>query len=206
MEKPDDGASHSASLAVWDVTSPMTADRGATLNVGASCPAGCDLTGAEIEIRSETGSRLGGGQLRPDRWPGTRSLYWTALDVLVPPVDGTHTWSLHLAAPASEQPHESASCEVHVVVAKPPEHTVTLEVVEQATGLPVEAVEVRLGIFRAATDGAGTARLEVPGGTYDVAAWKIGYELLSRSEDVRADRNVRLEIRAEPPPEQPYWM
>ena len=206
MEKPDGGTVHNADLAVWDVTSPMTADCRATLNVGASCPEGCDLTGADIEIHTDTGRCLGRGQLRPDTWPGTRSLYWTTLDFVAPPIDGTHAWSLHLVAPVSEQPHEPASCDLRVIVVKPPEHTVTLEVVEKTTGLPVEAVEVRVGMFRASTDRDGTAVVQAPGGTYDVATWKAGYEMLLRREEVRADLRVRLEICADPDLEQPYWM
>jgi hypothetical protein len=46
----------------------------------------------------------------------------------------------------------------------------------------------------------------VPAGSYQVAAWKIGYDLLSTTADVDADITIRLEVAAAARPEQPYWM
>jgi hypothetical protein len=63
-----------------------------------------------------------------------------------------------------------------------------------------------MGVYRATANEAGIAHLEVPGGTYEVAAWKIGYDLVSAVAHITADATIRLEVVATPEPEQPYWM
>ena len=59
---------------------------------------------------------------------------------------------------------------------------------------------MRVGAFRAATDGAGVATIDVPAGTYEVSAWKAGYEAaVTRVEEsgstniARACRRCRTE-------------
>jgi hypothetical protein len=204
VSQPEDVASHETGLAVWDLASPVVAGRRATLKVGAACSCGCDLTGTAIAIQTETGRNVGSGTLGPTPWPGTCALYWTELDVAAPDTEGTYSWALQATAP--EPSHEQVSSQFSVIAVNPPEHRVTLKVVERQTGAPVDAVELRLGIFRAATNDAGVARVEVPGGTYDVTAWKIGYEILSSRADVAADMSIQLEVAAAADPEQPYWM
>jgi hypothetical protein len=189
---------------VWDVTSPVVAGRRATLKVGVACSCGCDLTGATVDIHNETGTKVGGGTLGPTPWPSTTALYWAELDLTAPVTDGAHSWTLQATAP--EHSHEHVSSTVHFVTVKPPEHRVTLKVVDKDTGVPLDAVELRLGMFRATTDEAGIAQVEVSGETYDVTAWKIGYEILSSSAHVAADMSIQLELAAAADPEQPYWM
>jgi hypothetical protein len=189
---------------VWDLASPVVAGRRTTLKVGVACSCGCNLTDTSVDIHNETGTNVGGGTLGPTPWPGTSALYWTELEVTAPGAEGAYSWTLE--ATAREPSHQQVSSTVRFIAVKPPEHRVTLKVVEKETGVPVEAVELRLGIFRAATNEAGVAQVEVPGGTYDVTAWKIGYEMLSRTADVAGDVRLQLEVAAAADPEQPYWM
>ena len=204
MAEPEAIASHLPSLAVWDVASPVVAGRRATLKVGISCPSGCDLTGAAIDVYDETGTRVGGGHLGPAPWPATTSLHWVELDVAAPDAEGDHWWTLH--ATAAEPSHEEVTAVVRFVASPPPEHHVTLEVIEKGSGVPLAGVELRLGRFRGATNEAGIAHVEVPGGTYEVCAWKIGYDLLSSTARVAGDTTIQLEVAVAPEPEQPYWM
>ena len=82
----------------------------------------------------------------------------------------------------------------------------TLKAVQKGTAVPLAGVELRLGVFRAATDEAGTAEIEVPGGTYDVAGWKIGYDMFSGTAHVAGETTIHLEVAAAADAEQPYWM
>jgi len=204
VSEPDDVASHETSLAVWDLASPVVAGRRATLKVGAACSCGCDLTGTAIAVYTETGRQVGSGTLGPALWPGTSALYWTELDVAAPDTEGTYSWTLQATSP--EPSHEQVSSSCCFIAVNPPQHRVVLKVVEKQTGAPVDAVELRLGSFRAATNASGVAQVEVSGGTYDVTAWKIGYEILSSRADVAGDMSIQLEVAAAADPEQPYWM
>ena len=204
MSKPEDVASHETSLAVWDLASPVVTGRRATLKVGAACSCGCDLTGTAVAIHTEAGRPVGSGTLGAAPWPGTSALYWTELDFAAPDTEGSYSWTLQAAAP--EPLHQQGSSSFRFITVNPPEHRVTLKVVERQTGAPIDAVELRLGIFRATTNEAGVAQVEVPGGAYDVTAWKIGYEILSSKAEVAGDMSIQLEVAAAPDPEQPYWM
>jgi hypothetical protein len=204
VSEPEEIASHQTSLAVWDVASPVVAGRRAALKVGLSCPSGCDLTGTGIDVYDETGTRVGGGRLGPVPWPATTALHWVELDVAAPNEEGDHSWSIQ--AIAAGPSHEQVTAVVRFVAVRPPEHHVTLEVIQNDSGVPVAGVEVRLGRFRSATNDAGIAHVEVPGGTYEVCAWKIGYNLLSSTVHVAGDTTVHLQVAMTPEPEQPYWM
>lgn len=196
--------SHQVTLAVWDLASPVVIGRPTTLKAGIACPSGCDLTGVHLDICDETGRRIGGGVTGAVPWPDTRALHWVECEVAAPDVEGEHAWSVQATAPGTV--HEHAASIVHVVASKPPEHTVTLEVIETGSGVPLAGVELRLGAFRAATNDAGVAQLEVPRGTYELCGWKLGYALLSATADIASDATIRLEVTPEPQPEQPYWM
>lgn len=204
MSEPEERAAHEISLAVWDVDAPVVAGRRAALKVGVACPSGCDLTGTRIDVYNETGTRVGGGRLGPAPWPATTALYWADVDVAAPEAEGDHSWSLQATAPESS--HGQATSIVRFVAVRPPEHRVTLVAIEKGSAVPLAGVELRLGRFRAATDEAGIAHVEVPGGTYEVSAWKIGYDMLSRTDHVAADTTIHLEVAVALEPEQPYWM
>jgi hypothetical protein len=83
---------------------------------------------------------------------------------------------------------------------------VTLQAIEKGSAVPLAGVELRLGVFRAATDESGNVQLEVPAGTYEVAAWKLGYDMVSSMAHVAADTTIHLEVAVAAEAEQPYWM
>jgi hypothetical protein len=196
--------SHEISLAIWDVPSPFVIGRRATIKVGISCPSGCVLAGTTIEIRDQQGALLGSGVIGSEPWPGSIALYWVEIDVAAPDVEGAHTWTVH-GIPI-DPAHDALNGSVRVIAAGPPEHRLTIEVIEQGSGVPLGDVELRVGAFRATTNKAGRAHVDVPGGTYDVHAWKLGYDLLSSTASVAADTTMQLEVALTRQTEQPYWM
>jgi hypothetical protein len=195
---------HEISLAVWDAPSPVVIGRRATVKVGIACPSGCSLTGATIEIRDEMGAIVGSGGAGCEPWPGTTALHWVELDVTAPDSEGDHAWSIH-GAPR-DAAHEPATTIVRIVVSRSPEHRVTVEVVEQGSGRPLAGVELRVGPYRTVTDDVGIASLDVPGGSYDVCAWKTGHDLVTTTTQVAGNMTLPLAVAVTLSPEQPYWM
>jgi hypothetical protein len=189
---------HETSLAVWSIPSPVrVADRFA-VTVGAKSSGACALSGAKIEIRDETGTPQGQGILGDTPWPGTDALYWTAIALAGPSRRGPQCWSVTFAATELELPHLGSSAELGFTAVRPPEHRVAVAVTESNAAVPVEETQIALGPFRAATDKAGLAYIEVPGGTYDLAAWKSGFEPASRTVEIAADVSVQLELIRRP--------
>jgi hypothetical protein len=204
MIAPETASPHEASLAVWDLASPVVVGRPTTLKIGIACPSGCSLSGTTIDIRDEKGATIASGRAGSEPWPDTLALYWVELDVAAPETEGTHALRIHAAS--QDSVHPPLESIVRLVTSRPPEHRVTFEVIERGRGIPLGGVELRVGAFRAATSDAGLAYVDVPGGTYEVCAWKIGHDLLSTTTHVAGDTTIRLEVVVTPESEQPYWM
>lgn len=197
---------HTISLAAWDLPLPLVRGRPSTIKVGARCSMGCALAGQQVEIQNEKGATVARGRVGDAPWPGTTALYWTELDLMPPAIDGALSWTVTLAAEERELPHRGASSTVSVLAVGPPEHVVTVGVIDRETQAPVERVEVRLGVYRGVTGGDGLAKLALPSGTYDLNTWKIGYEALSQVVDVAQDLAVQVELLVSPESHEEYWM
>ena len=189
---------HRTSLAVWSVPSPVRAADRFAVTVGAKSSGACALSGARIDIRDEAGAPAGQGILRDTPWPGTDALYWTEITLAGPSREGQQCWSVAFAATDLELPHLGSSAEFGFTTVKPPEHRVAVAVTEGEVATPVEASQIALGPYRAATDKTGVAHIEVPGGIYDLAVWKSGFEPASRTVEITADVSVQLELIRRP--------
>jgi hypothetical protein len=189
---------HRTSLAVWSVPSPVRVGDRFAVTVGAKSSGACALSGARIEVCDETGARLGQGILGDTPWPGTDALYWTEIALAGPSREGQQCWSITFAATDLELPHLGASADFSFTAVKPPEHRVAVAVTESEVATPVEASEIALGPYRAATDRTGVAHIEVPGGIYDLAVWKAGFEPASRTVEIATDMSVELELIRRP--------
>ncbi|HYR83869.1 MAG TPA: hypothetical protein VE422_07305 [Terriglobia bacterium] len=197
---------HTTSLAVWDIPSPVVIGRLSKLKVGARCSAGCQLAGQHIEVHDETGATTATGRLGAAPWSGTSGLYWTELDFTAPDTEGTHSWAVRFTAQEFEQPHEPAFSNFSLIIVGPPDHTVSIKVIEKDTETPVQHAEVRLGVYRASTDEAGLAKVELPKGTYDLTVCKIPYETFSAPVEVIDDITISIDVVAAVEPRQEYWM
>jgi hypothetical protein len=185
---------YETSLAVWAIPSPVVTSRPFAIKVGAKSAAGCDLTGMPIAVRDAAGAVLAGGVLGDTPWPGTSSLYWTELTLIAPAEAGMFSWSVEFAAADLAVPHQGSSSRFSIAIVDPPEHRLTIKVVAQETASPVENAQVRLGAYRATTDGSGFAQIMVPKGAYDLNVWKSGYDAPTASIVIDADRTVEIAI------------
>jgi hypothetical protein len=193
---------HRTSLAVWDVPSPVEMGRTLTCRIGAKCAQGCDLSGREVEVLDEAGARLATVRFG-DSLAGSKGLFWGEVDLAVPPVEGLVYRSVELPAQETPLPHEGASHRFSFAAAKPTEHKVTVEVVQEGSGEPVPAAEVRLGAYRGSTDAAGRAVVAVARGSYELLVWRVGYEAPTTALEIEEDSAVRVE--AELLPDRSSW-
>ena len=189
---------HATSLAVWDNPSPVGGGERFSVKVGAKCAVGCALVGKEIDIHDESGARVGSGVLSTTPWPGTTALYWTPVDLQAPAGEGRFDWTLAFSGAEVRLPHEGASASFGFVTTRPPEHTVSVTVVEKNTDRPVHDVQVRLGVHRMSTDETGLARFAVPTGEHRLFIWKAGYDAPERTVRVIKPEEVRIEMTVLP--------
>ena len=181
------------SLAVWDIPSPVVTGERFAIKVGAKSSAGSALGGTSVEICDAAGTPLAQGRLGEAPLPGTSALYWADLE-LAAPAPGMYAWSARFAPDDLALEHEGAAYRFDVVVVPPPEHRLIVQVMERESAAPIADAQVRLGAYRAATDGSGRAELAMPKGSYDLTVWKAGYDAPQRRVEVTADLTVEVAV------------
>ena len=190
---------HKASIAVWELVSPLVIGRTTKIKVGAKCSAGCQLTDHEISIHDAAGQVIARAGFGATAWPGTSGLYWVDIEFRAPTEAGTHTFWV-------ECEHGEAYSEFSFITVEPPDHSLTIQIHDKATQEPIPEVEIRLGVYRSISNERGLARIDAPKGSYTLTAWKLGYELFSTELNITSTVAIEVEIAVEPEPAQPYWM
>jgi len=191
---------HETSLAVWDVPSPVVRNARFEIRAGAKCTSHCALAGKVIEIRDESGKVIGSGALGEGTLPGTTALAFTTIALKAPRKLALHSWTASFAPSELRLPHGSAMSRFSFVTVAEPEHSVSVMVVSKETKTPIAGAQVRLGVYRAETDAAGTAKVRVPKGAFPLVVTRPGYKMPERNVEVVKD--VRVRISAEELPEQ----
>jgi hypothetical protein len=189
---------HETSLAVWAIPSPVVTGQPFAIKVGAKSAAASDLTGMPISVRDEAGAVLASDFLGEKPWPGTTALYWSELVLTAPAEAGMFSWSVEFAAAGLALPHHGASSRFCIAIVHPPEHKLTVKVIERENATPIENAQVRLGAYRAATATSGIAELILPKGSYDVNVWKPGYEAPNTTIAIDGDVAVEILLAAVP--------
>jgi hypothetical protein len=199
---------HTTSMAVWDVSSPVVANGPSKAKVGVKCSASCRLTGQTVVVRDQAGTAAGVGRLGDLPWPGTSGLYWVEVQFTSPAAEGVFSWFAAFAANDVAPAHDETLAAFSFRTVRRPEHTVTIEVVDAESAVPLEDADVRLGVYRGTTDGRGRACLEVPKGSYELQAWRIGHKAPPQSVTVVSDVVVRVEASVVPEkdPDDELWM
>jgi hypothetical protein len=185
---------HTASMAVWDVPSPVTFGASFTVKVGVKCAADCCLAGARIEVCDATGVKRATGTLGATPWPQTSGLYWTEIALEAPVTEGVSSGTVRFPAPGLEMPHEDASSGFLLRTVRSPEHTVTVKVTDKDKGTPIGEAEVFLNPYRVCTDECGVAAFRVAGGVYDLNVLMDDYKAFQTGLEVAGDVTVKTEL------------
>jgi len=202
---------HETTMAIWDVApSPVLVDQPFTVKVGVKCASTCALGGQVVVVVDESGRRMGHGSLNEAPWLGTVALYVAEVALVAPANAGVASWSARFAETDLTLPHADTSAAFTFLAALPPDHELTISVADKHTHAPIEQVEIRCGCYRASTNAQGLAALQLPAGTYEVSAWKLGYDDAAPTTiEVNTDLGIQLETSPTPetnPDSERAWM
>jgi len=189
------------SLAVWAIPSPVVTGQSFSIKAGAKSAAGCDLAGRTIAVRDESNAVLASASLSAAPWPDTAALYWAELRMPAPTTAGMFSWMVTFDAAGLAIPHDGASSRFSIAIVDPPEHRLTVKVVERETATPIVDAKVRLGAYRGATGPTGLAEIMLPKGAYDLTVWRPGYEAAPPSS-VMIDADAMIEVQVTALPEE----
>ena len=153
---------------------------------------------------------MGQATLNETPWPGTTALYVAEVALVAPTAARMSSWTACFAETDLSLPHSDASAVFSFLTAVLPDHELTIEVVDKQTHAPVEQVDIRCGHYRASTNAQGAATLQVPAGTYELNAWKPGYDdVPPMTFEVNADLLIHVETAPTPetdPDDERVWM
>jgi hypothetical protein len=121
------------------------------------------------------------------------------VEVPAPDQEGMFWCTVNFAAADIETPHDASSSKFSVAIVRPPEHRLTIEVLEKDTKTPIEDAQIRLGAYGAATDPSGRAEVALPNGSYEITVWKVGYDTPGLTVDIHEDVSVQVEAVIVPP-------
>ena len=168
---------HETTMAIWDVpSSPVLVDHPFIVKVGVKCAATCALGGQTVVVVDESGRRMGHGALNETPWPDTVALYVAEVALVAPANAGMASWSARFAETDLALPHAETSPRSR---SSPRCRPIT----SSRSALPTSTRTRRLsrwksgaGAIAASTNAQGFAALQLPAGTYEVSAWKLGYD------------------------------
>jgi len=189
---------HMASIAVWDVPSPLVVGERFKARVGVKCSAGCNLAGKKIEVYDHRGARVAGAVLGDSHWPDTEGLFWAEVELEAPAAEGTYAWAARLPPLELQVSHGEVTHTFRFRTGKPAEHAVTVQVFDQDTGEPLEDAQVILQPYVRQTNHVGVAVLEVSRGAYGLYVCRHGYQIHRASLDVHHDVEVKVGLAAVP--------
>jgi hypothetical protein len=184
--------SNTISLAVWDVPMPAVAGETFSIKVGAKSASGRSLAGCRVEVSVSTGPAVATGTLGEAPWPETEALYWTALDIPAPTEHIVAEYVVRFVPGQGDPTRDAVASRFSVAATAKPEHNLTVKVTEQATAAALEGVEIRLGSFRARTNAAGRAELQVCKGGYQLQLCRTAHVAPPQQINIEGDASLEL--------------
>lgn len=181
-------------MAVWGQPAPVVTNDHFHVNVGVRCGEGCELTGQSIRVIDESGVEVGEGKLGDTPWAGTGSLYVARVPLRAPSFDGVSSWSVDFDPIGLPLPHLAGSASLGFRTVKPPDHIVTVKVIDPGTETPLADAQVHLDIYHGATNEEGLVKLALPKAAYQINVRKAGYECVPTPIDVIDDLDVQVTV------------
>ncbi|MEW6670908.1 MAG: hypothetical protein AB1427_04345 [Thermodesulfobacteriota bacterium] len=182
---------HGTGIAVWDIPSPVAFGAEFKIKAGVKCAAECNLSGSPIEIYNHEGVCVASGELGSVPWPDSNALYWAEVGLKAPVAEGVYNWTVKFSEPGLEPAHEKAADTFAFATARPPEHLVTVKVVDKTTLKPLEQAIVTLRAngspYINRTDDSGVASLHVPGDEYTLYVLNEDYKDFQATARIAGD-------------------
>ena len=190
---------HATSMTVWDVPSPVVLGARFRVKVGAQCSAQCKLTGEVVEIYDHQETKVATSTLSEAPYSSAGALYWAEVELEAPAAEGSYDWKVKFPEPQLEIAHGESASHFAFVTATPPDHVVTVEVVDRDSRVPISMAFVTLHSsgrfpYRNRTSDAGLATVSVPEGEYTLYVLKEDYKDFEAKAVVAGDVAIQAEL------------
>jgi hypothetical protein len=197
---------HATRLVIWDVPSTIASGETFRFKVGISCTSGCPQQGREFTVFDEDRQPVAAGRMDGNVWPGPTALTFAEVEVVAPGRQGLHNWEVEVPAsnirvPTADVPlaHDGVSSTFAVRFVAPPDSVVRVRVTDKESRAPLEGATVVAFPYRAVTDEAGVAVLNVPRGQYRLQVSRSKYLAFGSSIEVTGETTANAELEPEKP-------
>jgi hypothetical protein len=187
---------HLISLSVWGVPIPVNRGQPFKISVGAACSVGCALAGLPLRIQTENGPQT--AALGSEILPHTRATSWAEVELAAPDDEAVHHWTVSCEPPGSEHPHYAEPADLTFRTAGPPQHNVTITVVEKHDKTPLSGAYVMVGLRQAESDKQGIARLKTGSGAQLVSVILRNYITYEEEMEINADTEITVPLTFSP--------
>lgn len=191
---------HQIFISVWGMPSPVIKGEKFMVKIGAKCSAGCSVAGLPFTIEDNNNKRVATGKLGEVVLPQTSDSYWSEQELVAPSEEGLCKWIASFITSDLELQHEVNPKQFTFYTANPPEHIVTVEVVDRSRKIPLKNASVFLNLRRASTDEHGMAKIEVTKGKHKLYVSSDHYEPFQTTIEVAGDVTVKAELTFSPDP------
>ena len=111
-----------------------------------------------------------------------------------PGTEGYYGLEARFLRPGLRLPHGEAAYSFGFKTARPPEHVVTVEVIDKASQTPITNADVLLYPYRGSTDKSGVARVSVSKGEHEVLVSAHDKQTFQTTVNVAGDMAIKAEL------------
>jgi hypothetical protein len=187
-------------VSVWGVPLPVRKGEEFTVKIGAKCSANCSLAGLAFAVHDHQGNLATRGELGDELLPMTSDLRWSEQKLVAPAEAGLYKWVVECPAPELELPHEVPSASFTFKAVDPPDHVVTVEVIDRDRKTLLKNASIFMHPYRGNTDEQGIGRIEIGKGQHELYVKKQDYVPFQTTVQVDEDVTVRVELMWSPDP------
>jgi len=185
---------HRIATSVWGVPLPVTQGEKFAVKIGAKCSAGCSLAGLPFVVYDDKGKQVTTGELGEVPLPQTSGLLWSEQELVAPDEEGLYTWVVECLASELELPHQVSSGSFRLKTVRPPDHIVTVEVIDKERKTPIKNASVFVHPYRSSTDEHGITEVEVTEDKHELYVKMQDYLPFQTTVEVAGDVTVKAEL------------
>ncbi len=188
---------HRSSLLVWGAPSAIALGQSFDVTIGLKCSGGCNMAGREIHIYDATGSRVASSVMSADTHQGSSGLHETKVTLPAPADVSRQVWQARIARDDDAPTHEGAEASFCLNFVHPPEHRVTITVLDASTKAPLGGANITAHPFWAKASAEGVATFLVSSGSYKVWVSAPGHDPVCKHIEVTGDHQSVAELSPE---------
>jgi hypothetical protein len=169
------------------------------VSISVACSSSCNLAKLPIIVSDENGAEKGRGLLGDEVLAHTDHSYWTELELQGPAEERFYTWQITSGKPENGFPHDLEPVALPFMVGPPSKFTVTITVINKYERVPVNEVQIMIGLRRGVTGNDGKCVMSIAEVEQQLMVTKQDFVGIEKTINVTEDMTLDLDFEYSPP-------